>query len=317
MKKTSPGTGTIIGAFFDDPGQDDYPFNGPFYRNVYTELQQSLEARGATLLILRSQESYLGKNRFKNAWRFEGSDHDLIPVAGPVMVDVIWNKGHLKSAKGDCIVNDPALDDLCTDKWESYLLLKDIHPVTFLLKTVEDLPAALAGIEAPIVVAKPLDLEGGSGVFIGPKAEVSAKITRFPYLLQAFVDTSGGIPGIVEGMHDFRIISLGGDVSLCNIRTPPPNEMTANVSRGGREFEVSPESIPKEALAIFNAVEEKLSRFKNRLYTADMGLDRDGQWKLFEINSKPGFSPKETGPNTAMFHEKLADFLVNASHSSR
>lgn len=308
-RKKSGGTPTVIGAFFDAPGQYDYPFDGEFYRTVYTQLEECIRKSGGKLLIVRSQDTYLGNNVFSGAWKFSG--RDLVAVPGPVTIDVIWNKGHLNSSPGDRVVNDPALDALCTDKWLSYELVPDLHPKTFLLMSAADVPTALSGLGTAFAVAKPVDAEGGAGVIIGPKDQVAVSIPSFPYVLQEFVDTSHGIPGIVDGMHDFRILSIAGAVSLCYVRTPPPNEMTANVSRGGREIEVLAENVPAEALAVFTQVDAKLRGFKNRIYTVDMGLDHDGTWKLFELNAKPGFSPRETGPSYALFYQSLADFLLS------
>ncbi len=303
----------VIGAFFDAAGRDDYPFDGPFYRIVYTQLQEEIEALGGMLLILRHQDSYLGQNVFRHAWRFVGQD--LVPVSGPVRIDLIWNKGHLKTAQGDAVVNDPSLDELCTDKWRTYRLMPDLHPRTWLLNDSREKDAVASEVQTTMVVAKPVDSEGGAGVLIGTPATVLPAIPSYPYLLQEFIDTSGGIAHIVEGMHDLRILSIRGVPALCYVRTPPLGEMTANVSRGGREIEVPLKKIPGGAMTLFGEVDRALEDHRNRLYTADMGLDADGHWKLFELNTKPGFSPKETGPSYRVFYRTLAQFLLDVSAS--
>ena len=300
----------LIGVFFDDPKEFDYPFSIELYRIVYRQLAEDVAKKGGCLAIVRSQETYLGKKTFSHAW--VDTDGTFVLKKGPLEVDVIWNKGHLKVDPGENIINDPALDQLCTDKWKAYKTFPDVHPRTLLLKSEKDIATAKVEFAECMVVAKPLDAEGGAGVLIGEASSVLPKILSFPYLLQEFVDTSGGIPGLVEGMHDFRIICIEGEIAICYLRTPPPGEFTANVSRGGREIEVLKNRIPPAALKIFQKVDKHMRIFPHRLYTVDMGLDKDGQWKVFELNSKPGFSPKETGESYVQFFNILSDFLINA-----
>lgn len=59
-------------------------------------------------------------------------------------------------------------------------------------------------------------------------------------------------------------------------------------------------------------VQKRKIPFPRRLYTIDMGLGADGLWRVFELNTKPGFSPMETGRSYAAFYGKLADFLLAA-----
>ncbi|TSC79336.1 MAG: hypothetical protein G01um101425_616 [Candidatus Peregrinibacteria bacterium Gr01-1014_25] len=296
-------------VFFDEPNADDYPFSIPLYRTVYRQLGESVAARGGRLAVVRDAATYRGNGTFAHGWVFDGTwfaDHP-----GPLHTDLLWNKGRTFQAPDANCLNDPALDAICTDKWRSYELLHDVMFPTALVTRAEELVGAMARLTTERVVLKPLGSYGGQGVLVGAPADVAAQNTVYPCIVQEFIDTSGGIPGIVDGMHDLRIISINGDVGLSYIRTPPPGEYTANVSRGGKEIEVPPDHVPPEALAIFRHVDQVFSRFPRRLYTVDMGRDRSGRWAAFEVNAKPGFSPKETGPSYPPFYDRLAELLLS------
>lgn len=299
-----------IAAFFDEPGTHDYPFNVELYRTVYRQLARVVAAKGGELFVVRSQQTYLGGNTFSRAWRI--TDAAFVPMEGPMTFDLIWNKASLQSDAAANVINDPAFDELATDKWETYQLFPTLHSPSRVVRTESTLQEACGELNSPMLVLKPLRGFGGTGVHVGPREKILAEKHTFPCIVQEFVDTAGSIPGIVEGMHDFRVILLGSDIGLCYVRTPPPGEFTANVSRGGREIEVPRAKIPAGALAVVRAVDAELQRFPRRIYTIDMGLDRSGQWRLFEINTKPGFSPMETGPSYVEFFGALAEYLLKA-----
>src|SRR6185436_9953431 len=141
--------------------------------------------------------------------------------------------------------------------------------------------------------------------------EIAQSIHSFPYLIQEFIDTSAGVPGIVEGIHDFRIVAVSGEPVVCYVRTPPPGKKLANVAQGGKEIHVTLDRIPQEALALFQQVDDALARFPKRVYSVDMGRNVDGRWMIIELNSKPGLTPKHWGPDNVRFMELLADTLLS------
>jgi glutathione synthase/RimK-type ligase-like ATP-grasp enzyme len=253
--------------------------------------------------------NYIGENTFTHAWKWQGKI--LQRINGPLTFDLIWNRGNFLGDEHCNIMNDPALGEITTDKWKSYLLLPEHHPKTVLLQSVRNVDSALRSLRGSWLVGKPIDRSGGEGVIIGPREKVIDQLEVFPYLLQEFIDSRHGIPGLVQEPYDLRIISLKGEISLCYIRTAPPGEFTANVSRGGKEIEVKPELIPEGACNLFYAVDAKFQKFANRMYCVDMALDRDGHWKIIELNSQPGFSPKFTGKSYPIFYRKLAELLLS------
>lgn len=300
-----------IAVYFTDPGEDDYPFSIPLYRTVYRELAEDISSLDGAFWVVRGQESYTGNNRFSHAWCFDGTWFSHMDP--PDTFDLLWNKGNIvHDGKGE-MINHPELTALCDDKWKSYNLFPSLHAKTVIVREGEDITSAASNMAKGMIVGKTLHGFGGTGVFIGKSADVLPKLMLLPkpIILQEFIDASQGIPGLCDGLHDLRIIMLNGKPSLSYIRTPPSGEFTANVSRGGKEIEVPIAFIPCEALSIANLVDEQFKKFHRRLYTVDIARRRDGIWKLIEINSKPGFSPKATGKSYPIFYRKLAELLLS------
>jgi glutathione synthase/RimK-type ligase-like ATP-grasp enzyme len=301
---------TVI-VFFDAPGFDDYPFMVEEYRTAYHEIGKRFADRSAAFWIVRSQDTYQGDNVFSGGWRFDGSA--FIRVNTPVRADVIYDKGHFKADASARLLNSIELDEICTDKWKTYELFSEHCPKTFLVRSAGELENALAQIPSSLVVAKPQGGEEGKGVLIDTAENIRLDVRSFPYLIQEFMDTSGGIPGIVEGPHDFRIIVINGEIGVSYIRTPPPGELRANVAQGGKEISVPRNKIPPEAVEIVKAVDAKLARFKPRVYSADMGRMKDGAWKIIELNSKPATSCSRLCTDYPEYQSMLVDALLSAA----
>jgi hypothetical protein len=297
-----------IAVFFDALGFESYPFDKEEYRTAYHELAAMIAERGGQFCVVRGQDSFQGNGTFSGGWVFESGK--FREEASPIHAHTIYNKGYFRSDATSRVLNDPAFDHLCTDKWETYRLFPSLSPLTRLVKDEAALKEAASAFGDKRIVAKPLDGEEGKGVMAGIASELMAKIVSFPYLLQEFIDTSGGVPGIVEGIHDLRIIGVRGEPMLSYVRTPPPGKLLANVALGGREIPVPLENVPADAMDLYASVDRELAQYPQRVYSVDMGRDRNGTWKIIELNSKPGLSPVRMGPQYERFLGKLADTLL-------
>lgn len=300
---------TLVAVFFDAPGFEEYPFNHAEYRTAYHELAAEIHAKGGAFAIVRGQGTHRGGNAFSGGWRFV--DGAFARTDEPIQADIVYNKGYFRPDERTIMLNDPALDRLCTDKWETYELLPAYFPRTVIVHDAAELARAGSALMGDRLVAKPLDGEEGKGVRIGPREEILRSVAAYPYLLQEFLDTSGGIPGIVEGMHDFRLVSVSGEIVLSYVRTPPPGEMLANVARGGSEVQVPVDGIPEGARLLFDDVDRVLARFPKRVYSVDCCRAPDGAWKIIELNAKPGLTPRSFGPAHRHYQERLAEVLLS------
>jgi glutathione synthase/RimK-type ligase-like ATP-grasp enzyme len=231
------------------------------------------------------------------------------------MIDagVVFNKGtDFSGDTGTNVVNDPKLHALC-EKDRTYELFPQFCPRSFIVSSEADYAAALKAIRSDPVVIKPTNGEGGAGIFIGPGAEARALRQSYPLVVQEFVDTSKGIPGLVSGRHDLRLAFVGGKFAYAMIRMPPPGGMLSNLALGGSYIIIKPEQVPREAMDMALAIDRELERFPSRIYSSDMGLNADGRSMLFELNSPPGLRPARGNPIIERYHRMLAETLLNAA----
>ncbi len=308
-----------VAVYFTEPGFDDYPFNEEEYRTAYHILGGLLAERGTGMAIVRGKKTYKGGLRFTGYWEFRnGTFHRR---EEDITADLLFLRGKLKTRRGINMINHPALHALCDDKSDTYRRFPDISPKSIRVNNRRVLKAALPKISSKLVVAKPVDGFGGAGIVIDTAEKVPKKLHDFPYLLQEFIDTSGGIPGICKGLHDFRMVSVQGKIVSVFIREPRQGSYLANVSQGASIWELAVKDIPKEARELFERVDKELLRFTRRVYAVDVARQKDGRWLLIELNAEPGLSSydydgrndprgKGKGEGSKKYFTTLADLLA-------
>ena len=311
-----------IAVYFSKPGFEEYPFDEAEYREAYHIMGKLLTERGAGMTIVRGLETYKGGNTFEGGWKYVKGTFER--VEGPQTFTLIFNRGNNNngSTRFDAkarVLNSPELDRYCDDKSETYRIFHQCSPIGTTVNSAAIVPAALTRIRSELVVCKPIDGLGGAGIFVVPRTDVLKIIPEYPYIVQEFIDTSGGIPRVAKGMHDFRMVTINGEILSIFIREPKEGSYLANVSQGAsiREFPV--EDIPKGALEIFKMVEKELTWITKRIYCVDVARRKDGKWYLIELNSQPGLSsldytgkndPKKKGDGAKRYFHKLADLLA-------
>jgi len=301
-----------ICVFFSEPNIYDYPFDDPLYLDSYKELASVLEAHGAELSIVRGVDSYLEKGKFKNSWKFINGD---LVETGLVVADVIFDRGtrgNLVTDGSVPLLNIPEVNEICTDKWKSYQAFKQFSPLTKLALSDAELSAAFDEITTKKIVVKPLEGEGGRGVFIGTREvfKIETPQPEYPLLVQEWLDSSIGIPGVVDGMHDFRITMMDGNFIFAFVRTPPPGGLKANFSEGGELTVIEKENIPKEFWDVLSSVESYMSKFPSRMYSIDMALTPSGP-RIIELNSRVGLLESTRHSVFSDFKQKLARKLIS------
>jgi hypothetical protein len=207
-----------VAAFLELPKITDYPLSKPDYFQSYKELSNEVELLGEDFYIVRHQSTYKGTGVFSKSWKYVG---DSLNETGEVKVDVVYDKGEFKSDGNVKVLNCDFINELCTDKWIMYQKYKEYCPRTWLVQSNEELQKALQSVSTDIAVIKPVDGEEGIDVYIDSPKKLLAQHYNFPVLIQEFIDTSSGVPNIVDGLHDFRIAILNGEIIYSYYRTPP------------------------------------------------------------------------------------------------
>ncbi|HVQ44831.1 MAG TPA: hypothetical protein VMT30_07795 [Candidatus Saccharimonadia bacterium] len=291
-----------------------YPFNEPYYWESYLDLMFAIRKRGAQAYFATDNATYLGDGLFSTAYTTDTKrPADEFEVVHNVKADVVYEKGGF-TGKDVLVINPAFVHDITSSKTETYKYFGKYQPKTVIAHDRSELERAAEELAGDMIVVKEPEGNGGKAVFIGPRAEVLAKMpATYPLIVQEFVDTSVGIEGLVEGMHDLRIKIGGGKIWGAKIRMPAPGEYRANVSQGGSERYLYTEQIPADVAALALEIDQFFADYP-RYYALDFANTPQG-WKLIELNSKPGLTPVSQSAPTRHIIEMLADYLIEVAPS--
>jgi RimK-like ATP-grasp domain len=306
----------VIATYFTPPGFADPPFDSAGYAAAYRMLGERVRDCGAEFVVVRGLDSHCGKGIFARGWRLDADGFKEVTEA--FAVDVLFDKGDEWPPEGGFItVPSKECWELCNLKHRTYSLFPHLFPITKLVREPGGLLGALPKLRSTIIAAKPPAGAAGRGVVIAPRGELPAQVTEYPLLVQAFIDTSRGIPGLVESTHDLRVVVVGGIVAFGCIRTPAEGSLVANLDRGGSMRVLDVDGLPEGVLEIVEEVDRSFARFPERVYSIDMGLHKEREWKIFELNAPPGLPWPDWGNEVSRFYDILAAHFVAMSALKR
>lgn len=307
-----------IAIYFSDPEPMGDPFNLPYpYWQIYQEIIKKVEEKGVDMYVVRGLNSYLGKGIFSHGWKV--CNGEMVPVQEKIVADLIFHRGSqatIPSVHDSLIINHPELERFCGDKVKIAQVFEDISPKTKAINSYQeyiDTVKEWGFIPEDKIVLKKNFLYGGHGVNILPIQEISQSLYENwqDVLVQEFVDSSVGISGLVEGLHDIRVVTINGEPVYSFIRTPRAGSFLANVSQGGTEKAVPLAMLPQELLVLVDRVNKKLIQYKPSIFAADFFNSKDG-FKLVELNSRPAVCDPTQSPETRNYIDKIIQFLVKA-----
>lgn len=305
-----------IGVFFKQDGEMAYPFNSVYFYDSYQSLDEIFEKYGQKLYILRGKENYLGGGVFKKYWLFE--DGGLVQFNEEIKVDVVYDKGRFPFDDVK-VLGGKKLNDLCVDKRRVYEIFPTLSPRSVMVWDEKQFYSELDGYgDDDLVVLKPNFGASGKGIVIDKKRIVRERVPEDlenGYLVQEFLDSSCGVEGLVDGLHDLRIVVLNGEPILGVVRMPKEGTFIANYSLGGSYFVVESEKIPDGFLDVVWEIYDGIFRneFEEVLVSFDMMMTPRGI-KLIEINSSPGL-PNKDSEIMDNYYEKLVECLVRMATS--
>lgn len=301
-----------LAIYFSDPKIMGYPFNGPPNDNFfhgYQLLTEALSQRGVATFLVRG-ECYLGKGRFTNVSQIQGDQE--APVAGEIQADLIWNKDHLNSIpdiRDWPIINTMDFDRLCIDKMATVEALPQFSPKTQKIHSFAEFQAETNEL---IVLKKDFET-GGKGVHILPAKDVTEDLYEdwSDIVVQEYLDTTIGIPGLTDKPHDLRITVVDGKPINGFLRTPPEGSLISNTARGGKPSAAPFEKVPKEAFELVEQVHNALKEYNPKIYSIDMANSPQG-FKLIELNSRPGLQNPTHNPEFKKFFDAIVELLASS-----
>lgn len=288
---------------------------------VYIQLLKLCQAKGWEVYVL-TKKTYKENGTFEGSWKFLSGNPLLFydkfeKIKAPVKIDLVYDRcaGTKFPPEGDdsvVWVNKRDFKILCWDKWMAYQEIGKFMPKTFWVERQEDLQGVLAKVKTDWVVLKPYNGLKGFGVFIGPKSE--AENFKFSekykhYIAQEFVDTTGGILGITNGLHDLRVAIVNSKAVWSHVRVPLTGSFLANAAAGGILTEVDYSLVPPNIKKIVSEIAERFyKRYNDPSYSIDFGIGKDGIPKVFEINDQIGFPKWEMRQKDVFLEELVENF---------
>jgi glutathione synthase/RimK-type ligase-like ATP-grasp enzyme len=262
---------------------------------VYLHLLELCQKEGWEVYVL-TRKTYVGDGIFKGAWLYKNGEFEKVIDAVKMNLVFDW-VGSLsfppKNEKNLRVVNTREFKELACDKWVTYHKLGDYMPKTFWVGVYKNTAKLIDQIKTDNVVLKPYDGLRGKGIFIGPKEKLKdfkpEGVSR-KYILQEFVDTAKGIPGLTGGRHDLRVVVINGKAVWCHIRVPAGESFLANAAQGGNLTEIDYSEVPMSIKEIVNTISEIFYKeYDNPMFSLDFGIDPTGRPFIFEINDQIGF----------------------------
>jgi len=303
-----------VAIYFNEPEKYDSTFGKKIYYESYCDFTALCKEHGITVYIVRGN-TYLGNMQFKEGYQFVGTE--FLDVNQVITADVILMREQAFSFQAEpsaLVINYPEFERLAKDKWRVYELLKDFMAKTEPISE-ENWREVVARIPGETVVLKPVTGDGGKGVLILKKDEVDfpALQLKDPYIAQEFIDCSAGIPGVMTGYHDLRLILFDGEVRLSYIRRPKPGSLLSNLSQGGSIETIPLEKVPQQAIDMALAVDKNFLQYIPRVYTVDFMFQGERPY-VVELNPRPGFpnAINEGVEFTAKFHQYFMELLQKA-----
>lgn len=285
--------------------EQDKQFNDAIF-----DLRDKLAENNIKLVVITRQNFYVGNGQFSGYW--EPSDNYLFKaVNNLIKPGLVYDKGHLDFSDGFInFFNSHDFARLGRNKYTQTVIADGFVPRTQLVCSEDDYETVLKNIDTEKIVTKPLDGNGGRGVILHDRNNLQENQT-FPVIMQEFVETNGGIDGMVEGRHDIRLYIIDGKAVMCSIRQPAEGNWLSNTHQGGTIHFYNKSEINPELLEFAQPLIEKFDQLGGKYYSIDFMHGND-RWYMVEINDRPGMPALYQDTNGAVkeFHDKLANMIV-------
>ncbi|MDO8565762.1 MAG: hypothetical protein Q7S04_01070 [Candidatus Moranbacteria bacterium] len=296
------------------------PFDNKDYQYSY-ELLYSLCKKNGIQMYRASYEWYdYEKHIFKHAWIFSGKTSKWERVSD-IKPDLIYDKTKGREevyykkelmAERYAFINDRIFTRIIDDKFVTGLLFPQWSKENYIVRSHAELQVAAKKVGTPLAVLKPICESGGKGVQVFPKKNTSKISFRGEHILQEFIDSSCGVPGIKSGMHDLRLVFVNDTIVYTYIREPKTGSYLANFAQGGSLTVIPKNSVPKSVLPIVKWAQNIFKSFHPKIYTIDLMFDKSKRPWVVELNSMPGlyFTPEEK-PSMMKMHRSLLRVFKN------
>ena len=253
-------------------------FKYPTFRRFATLANKTFD-----YFVAFGKETHKGSGVFFPVFQFKNDQ--LVEYTQEVSAGIVMKYDlELEGNKGKArFIYNPEFNELCKDKFKTYNFLTEFCPETYICHSKEECIKNGEKIKTPLVVVKPNRGVCGRNVRILEKESLT-DLQNLEYnfaeevLVQEFIDTSNGCPGIAESTHDLRL-------SIIN---------------------------DKNIMASVSVPHEKIKKtYSHAMYNIDVGVTPNGP-RLIELNSPIAF-PRPEWKSTDLYLSNLIEHLDSLS----
>lgn len=259
------------------------------------------------------------KHLFNYAWTYEENTGwtrvfnlmpDLIYDKTRAGMEIYFRKeliaGHYR------FVNSLRFTQMLDDKLITSMIFHKWSKKSWIVNNPEKLRKILPTIKTRRLVIKPISESGGKDVQIIQKDEALEKVVfSKDYIIQEFINSSAGVPGVSDSMHDLRLVFVNNKIIYAYIREPEQGNYLANLSQGGSLSIVPLSNLPQSLNPIIRCVNKVFETFNPRVYSIDFMFDENKKPWIVELNSMPGlyYTPQEKPYMLDLYQELINIFL--------
>jgi glutathione synthase/RimK-type ligase-like ATP-grasp enzyme len=241
----------------------------------------------------------LEKNVFTKAWTFRSGIWQKVETE--ISADLIYDKVlskydfalldfKLKMTEKTLLFNPPLFRAVFNNKLSQYVMFGEFMPFSQIVNNKKELNNSIKKSPGEKIVVKPLYGCGGLGIFIGEKNEALKKEFKYPVLLQEFILSEKGIPGISQQPEtsDLRLVYQGGELVYALSRIAAKGSLFTNLHQGATGKMVARDLIPTNLKKIAEKINQKIAVFPEVQYSLDFIFDNNCRPYLVEMNTTPG-----------------------------
>ncbi|HBI51019.1 MAG TPA: hypothetical protein DDY21_04200 [Candidatus Moranbacteria bacterium] len=289
----------IVIMYAGDDWKKEIPITNEGTRMAIQDWMLRAEKAGVNLYRASIKWYDLEKNVFTKAWTFrEGAwqkiENDICP---DLIYDKVLSKYDysmleykLKIAKKILLFNSPLFRATFNNKLSQYVMFGEFMPFSQIANNKEELKKTIAESPSQKIVIKPLYGSGGFGIFIGEKKKALSEKYIYPVLVQEFVVSEKGIPGISQKdeVADLRMVYQGGKMAYALSRIAKTGSLFTNLHQGATGKMILENKIPISLKEMAEVINKKISVFSNAQYSLDFIFDNNGKPYFIEMNTTPG-----------------------------
>lgn len=278
-----------------------FPENQSDYEASFIYFAQHAQQFWYKILRLQIQHYDAENNMFTKAREYSFQDNRYITLEKDIPhIDIILHRFNhclfplFSVTEHFTTINSLAFLELTHDKYYTAKYFQEQSPLSFVvLRPIEDQTKPEHMVHIEKFVMKPRTWSRWHGVILWTREDVIAASQKIQgswnsLIVQEFIDSSWWVLGIVEGIHDIRVIVFAGKIPYVIVRTPETGDFRCNLVQWGSQKVISYTSLPtywQETIQRIMHKVQSLTKDPFCVYSIDLFEDGNNNIRLIELNS--------------------------------